>query len=602
MLEALGFAMLEPVGLRRLLQLFLLLAFTLALSSASSAGVHLAARQLVWPLESGTVFINGSPSAVLAPARLMEGRAMLPLRELARLLELPLEAVGGSDGVRLGELEVYPSLKLARLKGKQLELKEVGALEGGVLYVAARSLEAALGLRVSFDPTQRLVSLTYCPSLADTPRLPVARFATDKLEYRLGEPVQITDYSYDPDGLPIYARWSGREEAYFTPGPKTLTLTVSNSAGRTSQPYSVQIQVLDQPYLSPRDYALRYFPVGRTFPDASVVSYPVLTPERQDDPIPLLLSNSPEKVSTSGLLYEDTVQGLARLMAYHTNGLGVPARLLLVAANMGNSPQTVRLLRQGSIASTSVVALLGQVSLLDFLTSKPVGQFVLEAGQAVPLYISSQLAPGEGLSFKLDLEATGAVQLSFYLLEEPLFSSFSNLSAPATLDALRALPVLAPDGVHARGTFLGAVRRLRLDLSGLEPGAARRLVLGDNLLDPALEGRDAISGNAYRLSGNYGVTYLIRVENAAGTVGAFAPRGGMYSGAIRVNGVYVALPQSGVLLRGDLPMIFYRNLDGPFLSPRMELEFVPAAGSFLPVNLVFYKPLLPDAGSVAKRP
>lgn len=48
-------------------------------------------------------------------------------------------------------------------------------------------------------------------------------------------------------------------------------------------------------------------------------------------------------------------------------------------------------------------------------------------------------------------------------------------------------------------------------------------------------------------------------------------------------------------------MIFYRNLDGPFLSPRMELEFIPAPGSFLPVNLLFYKPASPGSGPTVKR-
>jgi hypothetical protein len=33
----------------------------------------------------------------------------------------------------------------------------------------------------------------------------------------------------------------------------------------------------------------------------------------------------------------------------------------------------------------------------------------------------------------------------------------------------------------------------------------------------------------------------------------------------------------------------------------MELEFVPASGSFLPVNLVFYKPALPGSGPTVKR-
>ncbi|MER3443036.1 MAG: hypothetical protein C4333_02500, partial [Meiothermus sp.] len=109
-------------------------------------------------------------------------------------------------------------------------------------------------------------------------------------------------------------------------------------------------------------------------------------------------------------------------------------------------------------------------------------------------------------------------------------------------------------------------------------------------LDPSAEGFDAMSQVAVRLAGNYGVTYRITLNNAAGTVGAFSPRGGPYSGVIAVGGRYVQLPQSGVLLRNDLPLIFYRNLDGPGLSQTLELEFVPASGSFLPVNLVFYRP------------
>lgn len=87
--------MLEPVGPRRLLQFFLLLALQVfSLASASPSSCLLAACQLFWPLESGTVFINGNPSTASAPARLLEGRAVLPLRELARLLGLPTCKVG----------------------------------------------------------------------------------------------------------------------------------------------------------------------------------------------------------------------------------------------------------------------------------------------------------------------------------------------------------------------------------------------------------------------------------------------------------------------------------------------------------------------------
>ncbi|MER3444679.1 MAG: hypothetical protein C4333_11440, partial [Meiothermus sp.] len=71
---------------------------------------QLAVRQVVWPVESTRAFLNGVAVELAAPARLVEGRAMLPLRETARLLGVGLEPVPGTpDGLRLGGLEVYPS-------------------------------------------------------------------------------------------------------------------------------------------------------------------------------------------------------------------------------------------------------------------------------------------------------------------------------------------------------------------------------------------------------------------------------------------------------------------------------------------------------------
>ncbi|WP_157202931.1 copper amine oxidase N-terminal domain-containing protein [Calidithermus chliarophilus] len=559
---------------------------------------QLAARQVVWPVESTRAFLNGVAVELAAPARLVEGRAMLPLRETARLLGVGLEPVPGTpDGLRLGGLEVYPGLRLARLDGRQVSLKEVGCVLDGTLYVAARALGGSLGAQVSYDPAQRVVLMRLAPVVPGGSRLPVARFTTDKLEYRLGEPVLVSEFSYDPDGLPLALKWTGREEAYFAPGVYTIGLTATNALGRVSEPYTVQIRVLDQPYLSPKDYALRYLGVGRTFPDGQILSYPVAAPERRDEPYTLLFSDSPEKVPSSGLLYEDSVQGAGRLLLYHVNGTPGPARVLVLASSLSGEPQTLRVQRLGSVANTRIESVLGQVSLLEFLASRVPQSLALEPRQALPLYLSPPLAPGEGVSLKADLEivaplgrAPEPVLLSVYLLETRLMGDAPDFASPDFLGLLRSLPALEPDSNHVRGTFPSALRRLRLDLGGLEPGGALRLVIGDGRLDPSAEGFDAMSRVAVRLAGNYGLTYRITLDNAAGTVGAFSPRGGPYSGVIAVGGRYVQLPQSGVLLRNDLPLIFYRNLDGPGLSQTLELEFVPASGSFLPVNLVFYRP------------
>jgi hypothetical protein len=110
------------------------------------------------------------------------------------------------------------------------------------------------------------------------------------------------------------------------------------------------------------------------------------------------------------------------------------------------------------------------------------------------------------------------------------------------------------------------------------------------VLDPALQGRDALTDRPMTLLGNFGATYKIILENVQGTLGAFVPRGGPYAGAVRLNGAYQPLPDNGVLYRNDLPLVLFRSLEGNRLpNNRIELEFVPASGSFLPINFLLYR-------------
>jgi hypothetical protein len=582
--------------LRATLALLISLALGVALSQSASqsaqlgwATSNLVTKQLVWPLDANYGFLNGFRVQFQYPSRTIDGRSVLPLRELSRVLGIPLETVPGvSDGIRFGRLELYPSLKLARLDGKQVALTEVATILENTMFVTARSLDAAINANVQFDTIQRLITLTIARDKGVDSTLPVARFATDKREYRLGEPVQIVKYSYDPNGVPItFEKFTGREEAYFSPGIKTISLQVTNKNGLVSTPFTQQIRVSSDVMFSLKDYGLRFTPVGRTIADRDVLSYPLPQIIREDEPTPLLLSDSPEEPDRSGLLYEDVVNGPARLIAYHSNGSSLPGRVMIWAANLETTPVQVRVSKFGETSATTVVATLGRASLLDFLTSGGRESLNLDAAKAAPLYLSQALDPGEGLNLMFDLETTGRVQLVSYFIEENLIQPVLNdLAGNLMLETLRSLPILDRDGVHQRGTFYGAVRKIRIDLNQVGFGAATRLVVGDGVADPFVVGQDVLTGDQMVLKGNYGITYRITLENTRGTVGAIVPRGGPYAGAMKVNGAYVAVPDSGTLFRNDLPAVFYRALDN---TNRVELELIPASGSYLPINLVFYR-------------
>jgi len=218
------------------------------------------------------------------------------------------------------------------------------------------------------------------------------------------------------------------------------------------------------------------------------------------------------------------------------------------------------------------------------------------------------------MNLMLDLElvaavGTGRLELSVVLLSDPLLP---------TPEVIRQLPTLLPDGRHVRGTFLGAVRRLSVDLSGPLPA---KVVLGD-ALDAPLQGTDALSRTPTVLRGNYGMLYELTLQNAGGVVGALSARGGLYKGAVSVTDPQLgrtdvlALPASGVISDPNQPILFLRANDPAYLlssvrsasqagtkaalqkvlstvdarGVNFKLQFVPASGSNLPVHLIFYRP------------
>ncbi|ACO47606.1 PKD domain-containing protein [Deinococcus deserti] len=574
-------------------------ALTLALLLGASASAASSPDLLISP--TGDVTIAGRSVQLRTAPQFIEGALLVPLRETAALLGRNVQVSGTL--MQVGRLVVQTSNRTMTIDG----VPYAGALvvtPGGDPLVEARLLAYALDGQLVTRPGGA-VALTGVPAqgtpAVSTPApvnppitspapppstpapqpagagLPEARFATNKTVYAPGERVVYTDFSFDQDGLNLARQWTGAEEVFFTPGEHRITLTVTNSKGRVSAPFTRIVQVQGAPVNTPLSYALRHTPIGSTFKDTLNPAYPAVTPVTQAGAsFPLLFSDSPETPTQSGVLYQDRASGRVRVVAYHINRLPRPARLY-VLARPRSAAAAVQVLRGGSAGGTRIESVLGQVSVLDFLTGTGSPRQQLSTSGVTALYTSPLLTPEQGATALLDLHITGEADLSVVMLEE---------GRPLTDETLRALPVLPPDAQHQRGTFPGAVRSLTVRV-GSSPA---RLTLGDNLSDPALSGVDATTGAPQRLSGNYGVQYDITVENSVpgnSTVATFVPRGGAYRGGLTVEDgqdrQIIRIPGSGVLTNGDHPMMLWKTRSRSF-----RLSFIPTGGSFLPVSLVFY--------------
>ncbi len=558
-----------------LLSLFLLGAGITSTTSfvAAASVANIGSVQLTVTVDQVAANVNGEAVTLNVAPRNVDGRIMLPLRETAALLGQP---VGGSASQpQLGRAVIDAQRNTATVGGAAQQPGHVVTV-GGNLYISVRLLADALNANLSSDPTGRTLTIT---ALRDggNPLAPQARFATDKTTYAPGERVIYTEYPFDPDGAEITARrWTGKQDVFFQPGTYTIGYQVINARNLQSTMFTRTIQVTGAPMDTPLTYALKYSDPGDSFSDPLVLSYPaVLAQPSYSNSFPLLFSDSPEAPTQNGILYQDTVYGRARLLAYHMNGLRRSARLYVMARNLESRPVEVQTERLGETAPTRIESQLGQVTLLEYFASNGARTLTLAPGQTAAAYASPTLSPGSGVNVMQDINTTGRVELTFVMLEDTM---------PPTQLAMQQIPYLPPDSRHQRGTFPNAVRSLRVNL-GVLPA---RIVIGDGQVDPVITGVDRLTGQPQRLVGNYGVLYDLQVNGAAGTAVALSPRGGLYRGAMNIEDgplkQAIKLPKSGNAISPNQPILLWRSL-----SDQLNIDFIPASGSNLPISLVFYR-------------
>ncbi|NOU26284.1 MAG: hypothetical protein HOO96_00125, partial [Polyangiaceae bacterium] len=287
----------------------------------------------------------------------------------------------------------------------------------------------------------------------------------------------------------------------------------------------------------------------------------------------LVFSDDPEDPAVSGVLYADTLRkGAAyRIYVYHANGGTAPRKFSVVVLNQGAAMASVRIER--SAVGTPGADYLG------------IGKDVARRYLAPPSPRTVTVPPGARIVLDPALDAATAQRLelvhAIYDVTPDADLKLSVVTVGPGVDAAAAtagLPLLPFDGKHARGTFPDADLAVFVDpLAGPAGSKLGRLRLGADLVDPHLIGRDATTGNAISLVGNFGVVYTM--HPAAGMVAAVAPRGGAWAGASEQATVVTALPGASSFVDADAVRL-------PTVVPGGALRLMTAGSSSLPVDLV----------------
>lgn len=534
-------------------------------------------------LEDSRVQVDGVVHELEVAPYAIEGVTMVPLRFLVEVFGAKVSWEPETKEIIVKHNDqvicLQPDTVEATVNGNACNIVGKPTIEKGVAFVPLRFLVENLNYQVSFSSQTKEIHIKQLPPPNQPP---VAEFSLKHDTVAQGETVVYEEKSYDPDGDQIVeTKWTGNERAYFAPGEYTVSLEVKDIQGAWSEPCTRNITVTEEIKMDRLTYNLHNpvpgEPLGN-LEDMAVLDMQLIDPAVTMNKEIIMVSNSPETIPGDGILYSDVLSGQNRLYYHHLNGTEETKKIYLMAINQGSEPVQV-ILKKWGVAGPADPMAVGRAAAyryFDFDISN-VLQLKVQPGEKIILNedISNIVKPDNTIHGLFDIKAS----------DELLFSvvAVGDQNPVTDYDTLAILP---RDGKHIRGTFPMANRTMSVQVGGEEP---ERLIIADGEDDAFLYGEDKNTSKMghHNLrshnSGNYGVIYSIKIkaQNRVGVL--FSPRGGVFAGAGEWSEEAFYLPNKGILK----PQTEYAMIGVVEPGKEKVLKFIPPAGSYLPINLIF---------------
>lgn len=368
----------------------------------------------------------------------------------------------------------------------------------------------------------------------------ITSFYSEKDTYDIGEKLQI-NYTYDnPNNIDIKSqRWryrnistngrtiSGRPKYFKKAGVYEITLELQDEWGNWSNKVICKVTVSDKVIERNGYYLFEKGKQGDLIDGYIDTDYNTFMEvngiEVTDKPGTLVMSNSPESIYSSGILYRDTTTGIGRLLVHHQNRTMYSKKLLVLVSTPNNEPVTLKISNQAIQGPNRHILKTGQNAVLAYLKGSKTQSYTINPGQTICLYDSSTEAgwkTDEVVSGTLDFESSGEITWQIVAMDEK--SSLSNLDKLSILDR----------DVHNRGTFNVIERTYILNLKDMTKPT--KLVLGSKQ-EEWLQGVDALTGDVMWNKGNYGLPIKISIQNNEDMGIILNARGGYYLGGVKWN-------------------------------------------------------------------
>lgn len=545
-------------------------------------------QRLILLLNTRQIYQSGSMYLAPTPHIIKYGVTYISMRSLAERLGYRVSYIAATRQSKMANpensLAVSQNSQSYNFNGKQFAFKNDAKpyITNGTLMVPLRDIVTLLDIRVIPKLSENKVELIWTDQIKIEERVFYGSFETNKVRYRIGEPVSYYDTSVAIGSSIINAKWINNEAVFFEPGPQTISLTVINNRGERSVGTRT-IFIEDEVMYTKRQYAEWFTPVGEKLAIVreEVLDFEVIPFNLKEQPLTLALSNSPERIVREGIYFEDKLEGTIRFLIHKQNARPNPVKIYLLAKNEGSETATVTLDNLGMSSPVRYVSSAGKNSVVNYLTSllqqSIKNTIEIEPNRTkviVPDLSNRSILPEHILTMYADIYSNQKLTFQVVILDE-VNDLYQTLPYLPGINAER-------DGKHKRGTFENGNRQLTVSqLIGTELG---RLIIADGVSDPWATGIDPMGGTEERNTGNYGVLYELTLEKvAANTALVLNPRGGHYAGAFLVNDELVRTPTNGIIAGPNETVVLYRTGNK---EEKVTLVFTPASGSNLPINIL----------------
>ena len=423
----------------------------------------------------------------------------------------------------------------------------------------------------------------------------ITKLETGKASYAQGEELEFT-YAFENEpweGIKA-ERWTYREidepiaksvadkpQFIFNEGQYIVSLQLQDDFNNWSERQEVIVTINEESKQKELEYRFKKGSIGDiidNFKNFNYQTYKEIFPsEVTFGEGVLMMSDSPESVKAVGILYRDTLSGTGRILIHHCNdfteedNLAENKRLVLMAENKTDTPASFILSNRIIKGPSEDTLFVGQQLLYAFLKGDGYNSYTLNPGEKMYIYDSGNRKWGKNqlISGKADFQIDGKITFTV-----------AAIGKNTAMNEIELLPNLAKD-VHPRGTFNTTDIYQKIDLIDDEPV---KLLLGKGD-DEWAQGYDAITGEAVKNRGNFGIVYHLKITAKHDTGVILNPRGGIFRGAVKWDGNKVYLtPSKGFFSGHNSKAVMIGNLKA---GETRTLEYVLPNGSASPVLIGF---------------